>query len=169
MRLPDQIRDPRAQATGLLAAAVLISAVAWQVQSSAADDLDRAHSVQQREAPQSDAPAPETDEYRDVLETIERSVVIRREIDALLSRIEATIASFERQQDTAKQITSAALEDLEEIGSSLSSSIDAARSSNSELATLQDRLSRAAQLARRIAKELEELDESLGPSVGGPR
>lgn len=170
MRIPGTsfvVNGPLSAAVLLLSGACTLGAIAWGVQSSAAHDLQRAHELGQREVPENDAPPPDLEDYRAILDTISESVEIRRGIDDLLTRVEETVALFEDQRAQADEITAAALAELDAIARSLDSSVTAAETSDKKLSTLRNRLERSAELAAAIARELEELDESLGPSVGG--
>lgn len=170
MRIPGTsfvIDGPRSIAVLLLGAACASGGVAWGVQSSAAHDLRRAHELGQREVPEDDSPPPDLEDYRAILDTISEAVEIRRNIDDLLTNVEETVALFEDQRAQADEITAAALDELDAIARGLHSSVAAAETSDEKLSTLRTRLKRSAELAAAIARELEELDESLGPSVGG--
>lgn len=163
MRIP----GPDHLAIALLVTAVTTAGAAWAVQSSAAADLAEAHEIGQREVPSNDSPPPDLDDYHAILDTISDSVTIRRDIDELLGTVEETVAEFEEQRATAEAIIADALDQLAAIGRSLDSSLTAAEDSDSKLQTLGTRLERSAELAAAIARELEELDNSLGPSAGG--
>lgn len=170
MRIPFTslvISVPRQLSLLLLAAATIAGASAWAIQASAAADLEEAYGVGQREVPSDDSPPPDLEDYRAILDTISRSVEIRRDVDALLTQVEDTVARFEEQRAQAGEITSGAMEELTAIARGLDSSIEAAMTSDRKLSVLRSRLARSAQLAAAIAAELEELDESLGPSIGG--
>lgn len=163
MRIP----APDHLAIALLVTAVVTAGAAWAVQSSAAADLAEADEIGQREVPSDDSPPPDLDDYHAILDTISDSVEIRRDIDELLGTVETTVAEFEGQRATAEAIIADALDQLAAIGRSLDSSLKAAEDSDSKLKTLEARLERSAELAAAIARELEELDNSLGPSAGG--
>lgn len=163
MRIP----GPDHLAIALLATAVATAGAAWAVQSSAAADLSAAHEIGQREVPSNDSPPPDLDDYHAILDTISNSVTIRRDIDELLGTVEETVSEFEEQRAAAEAIIADALDQLAAIGRGLDSSLTAAEDSDSKLETLGTRLERSAELAAAIARELEELDNSLGPSAGG--
>ncbi|MFP5299166.1 MAG: hypothetical protein ACLGHL_09290, partial [Actinomycetota bacterium] len=65
------------------------------------------------------------------------------------------------------EVVAEALASLTSIAGKLDSSVTSARQSTDRLDALGARLRRSLVLARSIADELKELDESMGPSTGG--
>jgi hypothetical protein len=150
----------------LLGIAVILMAGAWQLQSSAAHDLQRAQEAQDRDVPESDSEPPDPDDYRAILDTLEHSIEIRRDIELQLQAIEGSIASLEGRQTEAAETATSAREALVAIANALGGAADASNSSLDRVSVLQDRLGLSARLARLIAQELEELDHKLGPTAG---
>lgn len=159
-------------AAGLLAAAVAASAYAWQVQHGAAAMLARAHALQEAGGSGGiGGTGPELADYRAVLATLQRSVAIRRAIDALVRRAEAIVASLERARRASLDTAAAGRTELAALAAELGAAASAARAGGTALGPLEARLERAARLAGAIAAELAELDRSLGPALpaGGRR
>lgn len=151
----------------LTVAGIVLGLAGWGLQSSAASDLQAALQVRGKEVPDEGGSPPSLEQYRAVVSTIERSIGIRRDIDAVLGDIEEQITALVNSQADSRAVVDGALESLLLIGKRLDSSVDSARKGAGELASLRQRLRRTYVLARRIANELEELDESMGPSAGG--
>lgn len=152
-----------------LALSAVCSIVAWTNFSAAANGAAEAHRIQAQEAPQGGGEPPDLEEYRAILDTLDESLEIRTQIDDLLGQIESSIARIEGRQDDAISLVSSALEEVEAITLSLGSSAESASISDRALTSLRDKLATSASLARAIAEELEELDRSMGPSIGdGP-
>lgn len=157
---------PQRLALVLLAAAAVTSFGAWQIQSAAARALERAHDVQQRPVPEDDSPPPRVEDYRAVLDTLNESIEIRRDIDSVLAELESVVSGLREAQTEAERISDQAMRQLDLIAETLGGAATAAERATGRLGTLSDRLGTSARLARLIAEELEELDEKLGPSVG---
>lgn len=149
----------------LLVTSVLSGAIAWQLQASAAADLRRAQTVQEDDVGGDSAPPPKVSEYRAILATLDRSLRIRKNIDSDLSRIEKAVAGLQSQQDKAAAISEAGGGEIAKIAGTLGSAAGAARSVSSALDTLEGRLDESETLTRAIAEELEELDQSFGPTL----
>ena len=156
-------------AMGLLALAVVLAGGAWRLQATAADDLAAAIQVQEKEVPESDSPPPDLGDYRLILDTLDRSIKIRRRIDGLLSTIERRVSGFQDQQRTAREVSTTGKEEVDAIAALLGGASKSTRSTVARLRALGDAIDLSAELSRLIAEELEELDRSLGPSArGGP-
>jgi hypothetical protein len=154
--------------TGLLLVAVgaTSGAIAWQVEGAAADDLARAVSVQESEVPESDAAPPEVAQYRAILDVLDESIEIRRDIDESLSEIEGFVSDLDKEQSKATAVADTGRGELARISDLLRSAAGAARATTGELRELDGKLAISVVRSRAIAHELEELDESLGPSLG---
>lgn len=146
-----------------LASAVTLMSLAWQVQSGAADTFLAARDVQEAKVPEGDASAPDLDDYRAIIETLQEAIETRRDIDGVLSEVEAVIADLQDQQASATDVTTLVGQELQRIGTTLAGAVGAAGDSIEGLRVLEDRLARSEELARLIAEELEELDGNLGP------
>ena len=153
---------------GLLIFALVATALAWRLQASAASDLKRASEFQGREVPESDSEPPDLGAYADILDTLNESITIRRNIDELLGQVEDVVSSLQHIQNRSANVSDLARLELAAIGESLGGGVQAARSSLARLGRLDGSLGKSLRLARLIAEELEELDESLGPSAGKP-
>jgi hypothetical protein len=154
--------------TGLLAAASLLMLIAWRVQASAHADLSRASSIQQKEVPESDSKPPNIKQYRAVLDTLNRSIEIRTEIDGRITKLESIVRSLDSRRKDSEEIARASRDQLDAIAVTLGGASGAARRSVKELSGLGDGIVVSARLARLIAEELEELDNNLGPTVDLP-
>ena len=150
----------------LLAVATACGAGAWRLQAEAGELLKQAVAVQEAEVPEEGGSSPSLEEYQDVVEALEESIALRSRIDALLSRVEELTSALGRQQQEAAAVTAEAESRLDEIGGILGAARTEARRSGEQLTVLLESLGRTPRLARLIAEELEELDRSLGPSVG---
>ena len=113
----------------LLGIAVTLMAGAWQLQSSAGADLAAAQSAQSRETEQSDSEPPDPDDYRAILETLEHSIVIRKEIEVQLQAIEGSISSLEERQAEAADTATTARDALLAIAKALGGAADASNAS----------------------------------------
>ena len=149
----------------LLSAAALLGALAWQMQSSAVADLQRARAVQQDEVGGDSGAPPKVAQYRKILDTLDRSLRIRKNIDASLGRIEKAVAALRDEGDEAAVITQAGGSEVEKIAETLGSAAGSARAVTDALGTLEGRLETSRSLSRLIAEELEELDRSFGPTL----
>ena len=158
---------PERIAAVLLGIAVTLMAGAWQLQTSAARDLDKAQVAQAREVEEVDSEPPDPADYRAILDTLQHSIEIRREIEIQLQAIEGSIASLESQQAEAAETASSARDALLAIAQALGGAAQASTSSLDRVDVLEGRLGISSDLARLIAEELEELDHKLGPSAGG--
>jgi hypothetical protein len=150
----------------LLAAATGASLIAWSLQASAAANLRAAAVVQARETAGGGEP-PSPTENRRIIETLDRSIEIRRQVDEQLQRIEASVAALSGSSGAARDIAEAVLVEVGRIGAELGGAGRAARFSIDRLAALRGQLRASLRLAEKIAEELEELDRKLGPSAGG--
>ena len=162
LRMP----SPNVLAAGLLAGAVAVGALAWLVQTDAAATYDEAIRVQNADVPESDAAPPAISDNKAVIATLERSIVIRKRVDGLLGEVEDLIDSLRRRQAEALAVAARSRSELEMIATNLDSSATAALASERQLGVLRARLATSADLADKIAEELEELDRSFGPTVG---
>ena len=157
---------PNILAVGLLAGAVVFGGLAWLAQADAAATYDQAIRIQNAEVPESDAAPPAISDNKAVIETLERSIVIRKRVDGLLGEVEGLIDSLSERQAEALAIAERSRRELEMIARNLDSSVTSAEASSRKLSSLRDELTTSARLAALIAEELEELDRSLGPTVG---
>ncbi|MGH2755511.1 MAG: hypothetical protein ACRDLB_13920 [Actinomycetota bacterium] len=164
MKLP--LPPPNIITSGLLAGAVVFAGLAWSIQADAASTSREAIRVQNEEVPESDAPPPDVDEYQAILDTLDRSIAIRKRVDGLLVEVEELVGSLRRRQVEAASIAESAQQELRMIAADLYSSVTSARASSRKLNSLEGDLAVSARLAALIAEELEELDRSLGPSLG---
>lgn len=164
------IRRPTVQlvSIGLLAAAGVLALAAWQVQSSALSDIKRAREVQESDVPDSDSPPPDPDDYAVILETLDKSIEIRTDIDKRLTKLESLVRSFDERRRDSEQIAEASRRELARIGRTLGGAADAADRSVGRLGDLGGRIATSARLSRLIAEELEELDRSFGPTLELP-
>ena len=158
--------SPNVIAAGLLGAATLFGALAWSIQAEAASTTRETIRVQNREVPESNAAPPDIDEYQAILDTLDRSIGIRRRVDGLLAEVEELVGNLHQRQVEAAGITETARRELGMIAGNLYSSVISARASSRRLGSLDGDLALSARLAALIAEELEELDRSLGPSLG---
>ncbi len=150
---------------GLLGAAAFLALAAWQVQASALSDINRARQVQDSEVPDSDSPPPDLEQYAAILDTLDESIKIRRDIDERLAKLESLVGSFESRRKDAEQIAEAGRAQLLAIGRTLGGASGAADRSVKRLGDLGGRIEKSSRLTRLIAEELEELDQSFGPTL----
>jgi ABC-type transporter Mla subunit MlaD len=146
----------------------VLSVAAWLLQSSAQSDLSRARKIQAAEVPESDAAPPDLDQYQAILDTLDRSIRIRTEIDGRLATLEKLVRSLDSRRKDAEEIATAGREQLDAIGRTLGGAAGAADRSVARLEGLGGRIQTSGRLARLIAEELEELDRSLGPTLAPP-
>lgn len=156
------VKVPRGPAL-LSAIAVVVSMAAWALQASAAADLRAAAEIQQSDIPEGGAAPESIGTYREVLVTLDESIAIRERIDKVLAGVEKTTRELRNNQDEALAITRRATRELRRIAEKLGGAVGAAEVSVTELDVLQRRLNRSSSLAALIARELAELDRSLGP------
>jgi hypothetical protein len=161
-----RVPSPNVLTIGLLAGAVVFGGLAWHVQSDAAAVFEEAIRIQNEEVPESDAAPPDIEDNQAIIETVERSIVIRKQVDGLLGEVEELVDSLQQRQVEAVAITALASRELSMIARNLDSSATSAQASSAKLAALRGHLTTSARLAALIAEELEELDRSFGPSVG---
>lgn len=147
----------------LLVASVALMAVAWQVQADAAAKLALARRIQGAEVGDEAASPPNLDDYRAVVGTLQESIEIRTGIDGMLGEVEEIVLAMQQSQAGAADVSQTASEQLSLIAASLGGSVGAARDAIEGLRRLGDELVDSERLARLIALELEELDESMGP------
>jgi hypothetical protein len=152
-------------ATAFLALATLALFIAWQEQTAAGDALATARRIQNIEIPDSGAEPASADDYREIVKSLDRSIAIRTRIDGLLTDVEKIVTGLNETQERAIATAETTQGDVSKIGRVLAGSIEASRDSVAGLRTLEARLARSARLGGAIAEELEELDESLGPSL----
>jgi hypothetical protein len=157
----------RRVAVALLALSVALGLIAWRLQADAARYLDQARAVNQATVPEDDSAPPRIADYRAILATLDRSIQIRTNIDGLLRQIETIVSQLRGRQDGARTVFRLTMSEVEVIGATLGGAADAAEASASKIRRLRTRLATSAALARRIARELEELDENCGPRIGG--
>ncbi|MDQ3956053.1 MAG: hypothetical protein M3285_10960 [Actinomycetota bacterium] len=150
-------------AVGFLFTAAALGAGAWALQSAAAGDLDRAREVQGREVADGNSAPPDVDQYRQIIETLDRSIAIRKRIDEVLSDIERGVSAVDRQRRKAQGVAAGGRREIERIASLLGGATDSARRTVAKLHSLETSIGESVRLSRLIAEELEELDESLGP------
>ena len=155
-------------ASVFLAVAVGAVFIAWQLQSAAGDALASARRIQNLEVPDSGADPPSPRDYRKIVQSLDRSIAIRTRIDGLLSEVESIVRGLNETQRRAIATAATTRKDVGRIGRSLGGSIDASKDSVRGLRTLRERLARSAEIGEAIADELEELDESLGPTLELP-
>lgn len=162
-----KLRLPSSQALPMIVAivGVVLGLGGWILQSSATSALQKALEVQQREVPDDGGAPPSLGQYRAVVTTIEDSIGIRQNIDSLLGGIESDVEALVATQSDSRRVVADALDSLTSIAGKLDSSVTSARDSSDRLSALRERLRRTYVLARLIADELEELDESMGPSA----
>jgi hypothetical protein len=149
----------------LLAVATFAVGSAWQLQATAAHDLARARYLQSVEVPDPGGDPPQPEENRRILDSLQDSIEIRREIEVTLQRVEGAVRSLSTSQAASEQTSERAERELGHIAAALGGAVDASGASLQRLGTLRDRLDASARLARLIAEELEELDHRLGPTV----
>jgi hypothetical protein len=152
-------------ATVFLSIAVVAMFIAWQEQKAAGDALAAARRIQNIEIPDSGAEPASADDYRQIVRSLDESIAIRTRVDGLLSDVEEIVTGLNETQRRAIATAATTRDDVGRIGSVLAGSIEASRDSIDGLRALQARLARSAELGRAIAEELEELDQSLGPTV----
>lgn len=148
-----------------LSIAALCTFTAWRLQSSAADALVSARRIQNLEVPDSGVQPASVQEYRAIVRSLQRSIDIRTEIDGLLAEVDEIVRALNETQTDAIVTADETRDELARIGQILGGSGRASRESVDGLTSLRDRLERSAELGELIADELEELDESLGPSA----
>jgi len=153
---------------GLLAGAAFLSVIAWRVQASAHADLSKARRIQEKEVPDSESKPPDLKQYKAVLDTLKRSIGIRKEIDGRLGQVESIVRSLDSRRKDSEEIAGASREQLGAIARTLGGASGAARRSVKELRGLGDGIGVSARLGRLIAEELEELDQKLGPTLDLP-
>lgn len=155
----------RSTVVTLLVAAVAFGVIAWQMQSSAASDLARTLEVQQDEVGGGGGEPPDVSDYRRILQTLNRSIAIRKDIDSSLSRIESAVEALRSEQEKAAAISTAGKQQIEGIATTLGSAAGAAETTARDLSTLDGHLAKSKRLSRLIAEELEELDRTFGPTL----
>jgi hypothetical protein len=150
----------------LLAIGAAGGLLGWQIQGRAAHDLRLAHDLQSRETGSEGEP-PSAEDNAEIIEVLGQAIELRRSIEEILVSIETDVGFLRSQQERAALIPRQAADQLSMIGASLASSIAASGESIEGLSELQGGLRRSARLAWAIARELEELDRKMGPTVGG--
>jgi hypothetical protein len=155
-------------ASFFLGIAVVALFLAWQMQTSAGDSLAAARSLQEAEVPDGGAEPGDVDDYRAIVDTLDRSIEIRSEIDGLLGEVERIMRGLNATQGEAVATATTTRREIARIGRTLDGSVDASDDALAGLRALREKLRRSGVLARRIADELEELDESLGPPAARP-
>ena len=155
-------------ASVFLAVAVVAMFMAWRMQTSAGDSLAAARSLQDAEVADGGAEAGSVEDYRTIVDTLDRSIEIRSEIDGLLGEVERIMRRLNSTQSDAISTADVTRREIARIGTTLDGSIDASLDARSGLVELRAKLTRSAVLARKIADELEELDERLGPPAVVP-
>lgn len=151
----------------LLAVSVGCGAGAWRLQADATDTLVRALAVQRSEVPEAPGEPPSLEEYRQVIDALQRSISLRQGIDDVLSEVESAVLSLRESQGAASAVAVGAEGEVAEIGALLGGARESAGRSLERLGELGGSLETSVRLARLIAEELEELDRKLGPSAGG--
>jgi hypothetical protein len=151
-----------------LGVAVAAGFAAWGFQASAAHALDEAGYFQGKEVPSQGAPPPNVRQYRAILDSLDAAIAVRRRIDELLARAENVVAALKRRQSASTDAAALSKAELATIARTLGGAVKAARSSFGRLQDVERRLRVSAQLAARIAEELEELDRKLGPTAARP-
>jgi hypothetical protein len=162
-------KAPQKLAALLLVIAIFFTGIAWQVQAAAARALVQARELQERDTNDQGSPPPSTAENRQVLEVLDDSIQIRKEIDDMLGLVEDGVAGLRESQTESQAIAVSGRRQLRAIAGALGGSIGATRSSVTRLRRLDSSLGTSVTLARLIAEELEELDRKLGPTVGRGR
>lgn len=152
----------------LLGIAMLGMFMAWQMQTAAGDALASARSVQNAEPAGGGAEAGSVEDYRAIVDSLDRSIEIRSRIDSLLADVEEIVRRLNETQSDAIATAREARGDLDGIGRTLGGSLEASYEALNGLERLRKKMSRSSKLGRKIADELEELDESLGPSLVVP-
>lgn len=147
----------------LLAVAVLAATVAWRLQASAAQTLAQARAAGARTVPDAGGGPPDVADYERILATLEASVAVRREIDDRLGEVERVVGALRGRQRAAAGAAEATSSDLARIARALGGARTSARASVGGLRRLGRSLTETVRLAWLIARELEELDRSLGP------
>jgi hypothetical protein len=151
-----------------LAVAVISLFLAWQMQNSAGDALAAARSLQEMEIAEGGAEPGDVGDYRAIVDTLDRSIEIRSEIDALLGEVERIMRGLNATQGQAIATATTTRTEIARIGTTLDGSVEASADALAGLRQLRDKLRRSGVLARLIADELEELDESIGPPAARP-
>lgn len=149
---------------GLLAAAVVMMLASWGLQSEATGNLERAEALSARDVEEEGSPEVIAD-YRAVLDSLNESIEIRTEIDAMLTDVEGIIVALQEQSDGARETADESRDELEAIARILGGAVGSARSSFDDLRGLEDTLRASGRLANLIADELETLDHKLGPTL----
>jgi hypothetical protein len=142
---------------------------AWWLQAAAAGDLAEARQIQGREVGSEGGGPPSPEDNRRIIDSLDASIEVRRQIDEQLQRIEASVQALSASQTQARAVTLEALRETKRIAELLGGADVASRTAIQRLGGLQGRLRASAGLAEKIADELAELDRRLGPSVGRRR
>lgn len=150
---------------GLLASAVVMMLASWGLQSEAAGNLERAGALSAADLEDGGPGGESIADYRAVLESLNESIEIRTEIDAMLTDVEGIIVALQEQSDAARTTADESRAELDMIARTLGGAVGAARSSFDDLGGLEDTLRIAGRLADLIADELETLDRKLGPTL----
>ena len=153
-------------ALGLLSVAVVLSGIAWLLQSDAASDLALALEVQRARVPQATSPPPDISQYRDVVKSLDRAIGIRRRTETSLSRVEGILRTLQVRQQEAEGIARRSRGELRAIAETLGGAGRSGVASVRRLKVLRARLSTSRLVGRLIVRELARLDRRLGPSVG---
>lgn len=148
----------------LTLAAVALSA-AWKVQHDAADLLAEARAINAATVPESDTAAPSADVNREIIDNLDRAVVVRATIDSSLRQILDVVRGVGERQSQSRALLSDAAASLDAITAHLGDGVGAAEGSSSGLTRTTRSLRVSFRLARAIAEELEELDRKLGPTT----
>ena len=138
---------------------------AWGLQRSAAGDLERAGELQARETGDQDMEPPSTEENEVILETLEDAIGLRRDIDSILRRVEDALAFLTAKQSASRELSGRSGAELDRIARAVGGVLESARASTGRLGVLRGDLQVSAELAQRIAEELEELDENMGTGL----
>ncbi len=150
---------------GLLVAAVVMMFASWGLQSEAAGNLEQAGALSGADLEDGGPEGESIGDYQAILDSLNESIEIRTEIDAMLTDVEGIIVALQQQSDAARTTADESRTELDMIARTLGGAVEAARSSFDDLAGLEDTLRIAGRLADLIADELESLDRKLGPTL----
>lgn len=157
--------QPQLLAGALLVGAVLGMGAAWKMQDRAADLLADAKRINEATVPEAETDPPSSDVNREIIDNLDRAVVVRAAIDESLQQILEVVAGVSERQALSEAMVADARADLSDITSLLGRAVTAAEGSGARLRRTSGDIAVSRRLARLIAEELEELDRKMGPPL----
>ena len=160
-----QLLRPQTLACALVAVGALAMGAAWKAQDRASDLLAEARAINEATVPESETDAPSPEVNREIINNLDRAVVVRAEIDRSLQEILELVRGVDQRQRSSRELLAQASDDLSGITLLLDHAVAEASGSSTGLRRTTGDLKVSRRLARLIAEELEELDRKLGPTL----